>query len=153
VMNAETLRPYVLQAVATVLGLSSVTVDDDGDIPIQQGSAVCFARLLDGPTGPLFRVFAPMLRGVVESKALLERLNALNASVPYLRFFWVDGVIFCAMDLPAENLKREEIANVLFVVGWFADKLDDLLKKDFGGERMVEEELPKPAPEFVDPSL
>jgi hypothetical protein len=152
-MNAEALRPYLLQAVASLLGLSSVKVDDDGDIPIQQGSAVCFARLLDGPTGPLFRVFAPMLKSVPKSEALLERLNELNAAAPYLRFFWVDGVVFCAMDLPAENLPREEIGHALLIVGWFADKLDDVLGKDFGGERVALEEMPKPAPEFVDPSL
>jgi hypothetical protein len=154
VMNAEVLRPYVLQAVASVLGLTSVKVDDEGDIPIRQGSAVCYARLLDGPTGPLFRVFAPMLKNVAKSQALLERLNGLNAAAPYLRFFWVDGVIFCAMDLMAENLEKEEIGNALLIVGWFADKLDDMLRKDFGGERMLEEdEIPKPAAEFVDPSL
>jgi len=154
VMNAESLRPYVLQAVASILGLTSVKADDDGDIPIRQGSAICFARLLDGPTGPLLRVFAPMLKNVAKSEALLERLNGLNASAPYLRFFWVEGVIFCAIDLMAENLEKEEIGNALLIVGWFADNLDDILKKDFGGERMVEEEeLPKPTAEFADPSL
>jgi hypothetical protein len=143
----EMLRPYVEQKIAEVIGADSVKVDPDGDIPIRSGSAVCFARLIEGPTGPMFRVFSPMLRGIDGSPRLLERLNQLNVGVPYARFFWHDEVIYCAADLLAENIQGEEIANALSAVSIHADKLDDLLKDEFGGERMIEEdETPKPGP-------
>jgi hypothetical protein len=143
--SAEMLRPYVQQQVASIIGVESVKVDEDGDIPTRQGSAVSFARLLDGPTGPLFRVFSPVLKDVKKNHALLDKLNDLNVSSPYVRFFWSGGFVYCAMDLLAENLQKEEIGNALGAVGWHADNLDDALKNDFGGERMIEgEDAPKP---------
>jgi hypothetical protein len=143
--SVEVLRPYVEQKVADLLGVERVKKDKDGDIPIRQGSAVCFARLVDAPTGPMLRVFSPLVRGVQQSSDLLLRLNEINTSAPYVRFFWAEQMVYCGMDLMAETLQPEEIANALGTVGWHADRLDDLFKADFGGERMMEEEAPKPA--------
>ena len=144
--NAEMLRPYVQQKVQEFLGVEQLQVDADGDIPIRQGSSVSFARLLDGPTGPVFRVFSPLLSGITKSTELLERLNDLNAGAPYVRFFWAADHVFCAIDLKADTLEPEEITNAIGAVAWHADNIDDLLKKDFGGTRMVEDETPpKPA--------
>lgn len=138
--NVEMLRPYVEQKVAELLGVEKVNVDDNGNIPIRSGSAVCFARLLEGPTGPMFRVFSPLLQGVKPTPALLERLNAMNADVPYVRFFHIEDVVYCSTDLVAENMQREEIEHVLSAITFNADQIDDLLKNEFGGERMIEEE-------------
>jgi hypothetical protein len=143
----EMLRPYVEQKIAEVIGADAVTSDPDGDIPIRAGSAVCFARLVEGPSGPMFRVFSPLLRGVKQSRQLLERLNELNVGAPYARFFVLENTVFCASDLLAENIQVEEIANVLGAVSTHADQVDDLLKNEFGGERMIEEDdSPKPRP-------
>ena len=56
----EMIRPNVEQQVAKMLGIEKVKVDEDEDIPIVQGGLVTFVRLLDGPTGPMLRVFAPI---------------------------------------------------------------------------------------------
>jgi hypothetical protein len=137
--NAEMLQPYVQQKVAEFLGIEKVSLDPDGDIPIRYGSTVCFARLLEGPGGPMLRVFSPFLRGVKKTTKLLERLNDLNARAPYVRLFWLGDQVFCATDLLAENLQPEEIRNAISAVSFAADALDDPLKKEFGGERMIEE--------------
>jgi hypothetical protein len=143
--SIEMIRPYVEQQVAKIMGLESVKVDQDGDIPIRQGSAACFARLLDGPSGPMLRIFAPMLGDLKKSPELLERLNELNLAAPYVRFFWDAEQVFCSMDVLAESLDSGEIANALSAVAYSADHLDDALKNDFGGRRMFEEEdAPKP---------
>ncbi|MEW6060043.1 MAG: YbjN domain-containing protein [Actinomycetota bacterium] len=150
--TADVLRPYLQQQIASIMGVASIPPDEDGDIVIRQGSTLCFARVLDGPTGPLFRVFAPVLKNVTESDALFERLNALNVGAPYVRFFWSDGFVYCGMDLLAEYLQREEIGNALAAVGWNADNLDELLKQEFGGERMIEDEqVTKPPMEIPPP--
>ena len=142
----EMLRPYVAQKVAELLGIEKVKVDPDGDIPIRAGSAVSFARLLDGPTGPLFRVFSPFLLEVKQSPKLLDKLNELNTASPYVRFFWIQDTVYCSTDMKADTLEPEEIQNAIGAVGWHADNFDDLLKGEFGGHRMIEdEELPKPA--------
>jgi hypothetical protein len=83
--SIEVLRPYVDQKVAEYLGVEKVQKDDDGDIPIRQGSVAYFVRLLEGPSGPMLRVFSPLLRNVEKKPELLDRLNELNGSTPYVR--------------------------------------------------------------------
>ena len=144
--NIEMLRPYVEQQVSQLLGVEKLQVDQDGDIPIRSGSSVTFARLLDGPTGPMFRVFSPLLLDIKGSPELLGKLNELNSGAPYVRFFWTNDAVYCAADLKADTLDPGEIKNVLDAVTWHADQFDDALKKEFGGRRMMEnEEPPKPA--------
>lgn len=143
--SIEMLRPYIEQKVAEVLEVEKVKADPQGDIPIRAGSSVCVARLLDGPSGPMLRVFSPLLKGVDEGAELMSRLNELNVRAPYVRFFHAENVVYCAMDLLAENIQREEIDNAIAAISYHADHLDDLLQKEFGGERMLEEsEVTKP---------
>lgn len=143
--TVEILRPYVMEQVASLLGVEQVKLDEQGDIPIRRGSAVVFGRLMEGPSGPMFRLFSPLLGGLDKSPNLMERLNQLNMESPYVRFFWVDEHVYCAMDMLAEELQPKEIGNAIEAMTWNSDRLDDLLKADFGGERMVEEsEAPKP---------
>ena len=137
------LRPYVEQKVAEYLGIEKVAVDDDGDIPIKAGSAVCYARLFDSSNGPIFRAFAPLLLDVPKSEALLERLNELNGIAHFVRYFWQAEQVFCSVDLPAEDLQPGEIQLALLAVSVGADEYDDELKTAFGGRRMIEGE-PKP---------
>lgn len=143
--SIEMLRPYVEQQVAEVLGVEKVQSDPQGDIPIRAGSSVCVARLMDGPSGPMFRVFSPLLRGVETSAELMSKLNELNVRAPYVRFFHAEDVVYCGMDLLADNIQREEIDNAIAAISYHADHLDDLLQKEFGGERMLEDsEVTKP---------
>lgn len=144
--DIEMLRPYVEQKIAELLGVERVKVDAEGDIPIRAGSAVCFVRLLNGPTGPMVRIFSPLLGGVEGSPQLLAKLNQLNGAAPYVRFFHVEDAVYCALDLLADNVQREEIGNAINVISVHADQLDDLLKNEFGGRRMIEEDdAAKPA--------
>jgi hypothetical protein len=145
--TAEMLRPYIEQKIAAYLGIEKVEVDSDGDIPIRAGSAVCYARLFDGGNGPVFRVFSPLLLDVPKTEPLLERLNELNQTSHYVRFFWQSEQVFCSTDLPAETLRPDHIENSVLAVSWHADRFDDELKAAFGGRRMLEEENPpKPDP-------
>jgi hypothetical protein len=84
------------------------------------------------------------VRKVKKSAKLLERLNEMNMKSPYVRFFWTQDQVFCSTDLMAETLQAEEVTNALMAVAWHADHLDDLLQKEFGGDRMFEEDGPKP---------
>src|SRR3954470_21850688 len=102
--NIEMLRPYVEQQISQIIGVEELRKDADGDIPIRSGSALTFARLLDGPTGPMFRVFSPLLGEVKKSNKLLERLNEINTASPYVKFFWLNDQVLCSMDVSAENL-------------------------------------------------
>ncbi|MDQ3660160.1 MAG: YbjN domain-containing protein [Actinomycetota bacterium] len=63
----------------------------------------------------------------------------VNRDSVLLRFCWNENVVLCAVDLPAQNLDYSEIADAAGAVGAWADKVDDLLKAEFGGQLMDEE--------------
>ena len=147
--TAEMLRPYVEQKIAEYLGIEKVALDADGDIPIKAGSAVCYARLFDSSNGPIFRAFSPLLLDVPKTEALLERLNGLNQTAQYVRFFWQAEQVYCSVDLPAEDLQPSEIHIALLDVSVSADRFDHELKGEFGGRRMLEDEVP-PKPTGTD---
>lgn len=145
--NIEMIRPYVEKKIAEYLGIESVKTDPDGDIPIRFGSTVCVVKLLEGPTGPMMRVFSPFIREVQKSTELLEKLNEMNSAAPYVRFFWLEKTVFCAIDVIATDLEKDEIGNALSAVAWHSDNLDEQLIKEFGGKRVFEDadEKEKPA--------
>ncbi len=138
--DAEMIKPYVEQKIGEMLGRDRLDYDEDGDIPIRHGSSVSFVRLFDGPAGPILRVFSPLLGELKVSRKLLARVNELNAGSTLLRFFFAQGTIFCVVDLPAQDLQPGELQQAVSAVAGTADRLDDLLKDDFGGRRMIEED-------------
>jgi len=110
---------------------------------------VCFARVFDSANGPVFRAFSPLLLDVAKSEQLLDRLNELNQTSHYVRYFWQSEQVFCAVDLPAEDLQPGDIHIALLAVSVNADRFDDELKGVFGGRRMIEDEEP-PKPDGTD---
>lgn len=146
--TADMIRPFVEKAVAQTLGLEKVSVDEDGDIPVSDGTSVTFVRVLDGPVGPIVRFFSPMVSEVKKSPSLLERLNELNINVPYVQFFWVNDQVMCNLDLDAESLQAEEVGKALGAVVWHANRFDEPLQKEFGGRTAIPaEEAQKPPAE------
>lgn len=138
--TADMIRPFVEKAVAQNLGLEKVKLDQDGDIPVVNGTSVTFVRVLDGPVGPIVRFFSPIVGEVKKSPTLLERLNELNMNVPYVQFFWVNDQVVCNLDLDGENLQQEEVGKALEAVVWHADHFDEPLQKEFGGRTMISAE-------------
>lgn len=141
--NIEMIRPYVEKKVAEYLGADSVKTNPDGSIPIRFGSTACIVNLVEGPSGPMMRVFSPFIQEVEKTPELLEKLNQLNSTAPYVRFFWLEQSVYCSVDVIATDLETGEIANALSAVAWHADNFDEQLVKEFGGKRVFEEEPPK----------
>lgn len=143
--NAEMIRPFVEREIAQLLGVPEVARDEDGDIPIVNGSSVTFVRVVDGPTGAMIRFVSPVLKDVEASPGLLVHLNQLNSRTPYVRFYWSDGHVFCTMEIAGDEVQWQEIGNALAAVTGHADHTDDLLQREFGGTTMMSrEEAPKP---------
>jgi hypothetical protein len=144
--TVEMLKPWVEKTVAEYLGLEEVILDSDGDIPIRTGSAMIYVRLFDVQSGPVFRVFSPVIRGVEKTPELLEKLNELNRGSVYARYFWLDQAVMCSLDYPADTLVAADVTTALNTLSWNADHYDDELKTHLGGSRMVEEEAAPATP-------
>ena len=131
----EVLRPFVEQTVKAYLGVDLLEVLEDGTIPIRAGSTAVNVQLIDGPPGshPLLRVWSPVLQDISASPELLAKLNDLNASLSLARAYFRDGVVVISMELLAESLDEEQIANACRLVSFAADHWDDELQQAFGG--------------------
>lgn len=145
--STSDVRSLVEQEVARLLGMPEVERDGAGDIVAVSGSAVTYIRVMDGPTGTMIRFLAPLVRGVDRSMGLLDRLNDLNARIPYVRFFWSDDHVFCGMELAGDDLQWKEIGNALSAITAHADHVDDVLRRDFGGSLIVEPDPIEPQTE------
>lgn len=151
VASIEVIRPYVEKKVAECLGVDSVKVDADGDIPIRQGSAVSIVRLVDGPGGAMVRVFSPILAEVTKTPELLEHLNQMNTDASYVRFFWAAEQVLCAVDILGEDLQVSELANALRAIALSADNMDDSMMETFGGHQFFVDG-PGAEPAVTDPA-
>jgi hypothetical protein len=135
VTRIEVLRPFVEQTVKAFLGVERLEVLEDGTIPIRAGSTAVNVQLIDGPPGghPLLRVSSPVLHDVSATPELLSKLNDLNASLSLARAYFRDGLVVISMELLAESLDEEQIANACRLISFAADHWDDELQQTFGG--------------------
>jgi type III secretion system-like peptide-binding chaperone len=135
VTRIEVLRPFVEQTMKAFLGVEQLEVLEDGTIPIRAGSTAVNVQLIEGLPGghPLLRVSSPVLHDVSATPELLAKLNDLNASLSLARAYLRDGVVVISMELLAESLDEEQIANAYRLVSFAADHWDDELQRAFGG--------------------
>src|SRR5829696_4366308 len=111
--KAEVIRPYLEKLMKELLNAESLVIWDDGTIPIRAGSAGVYVKLDEPNDRPLVHVYSPMLRGVANTPALLERLNGINATSYQARVFWLEEQVIVAIDLLAEALDKEELSGAV----------------------------------------
>jgi hypothetical protein len=80
------------------------------------------------------QVFSIVLRDVTSTHELLAELNSLNAGVGFARVFWVNDQVLAEVELLAETLDLEELANACRTVARVSDELGPLLAASFGAD-------------------
>jgi hypothetical protein len=143
VTQIDVLRPFVERTVADYLGIDEdhLQKDEDGMIPIRAGSAVVNVRLAEGGEGhPILEVFAPLLRAIQKTPELMERLNDVNAGLTFARAFWVDDQVILTIELRAESLDADQVAQAVSVVSLAANYWDTAIRQEFGGETAFPDE-------------
>ncbi len=137
------LREEVEATLRQVLGTEELVVDADGDIPIREGSAMVFVRVVDDP--PLVQLFSPLLIGVTESLALHRRLSELTRQRFLVRFHLVDETVLAGIDLLAEPFVPAHLGIATALLTGIADEIDTDLQAEFGGRVFFGDEArPKP---------
>jgi hypothetical protein len=129
--GAAALRQQVYATLQRLLGTEELFIDDDGDIPIREGSAVVFVRVNDDP--PFVQLFSPLLVEVPESLALYRRLSELTRGRYLVRFHYFDGTVVVGIDLFAEPFVSDHLGIATALLTGMADDLDSELQAEFGG--------------------
>lgn len=116
-----------------LLGVDELVRDEDGDYPIALERGRLYVRLSTEEPARV-QVFSIVLRDVASTHELLVELNSLNAGVGFARVFWVNDQVLAEVELLAETLDLEELANACATVARVSDELGPLLAASFGAD-------------------
>jgi hypothetical protein len=116
---------------------------DSASWQVSRGSADVMIAISPGQDGraPRLRIVSPLvkIRGEL-SAALAARLLRLNATeLPGIAFgLFRDDIVALVAERSVDQMDRAEVEELLFAIGHYADKYDDLLVNEFGGTRVCD---------------
>lgn len=127
----------VHKRITEVLDEANVSYGIKGErIYIRQGSAAVFIKVeswLNDHT--MVELLCPVLKGIDRTAALLEKLDALNRGLFFGKAYTHDSGVWLAHNFLGDHLDPEELLAALGLVARVADRIDDELKGEFGGQR------------------
>jgi hypothetical protein len=130
----------VHQHIIDILDEANVSYDvHNGRIRIVNGSAAVFIKVeswINNHT--VVELVCPVLKGVERTPALLEKLDRLNFGLFFGKAYTHDSGVWIAHNLLGDHLDPEELLASVGLMARVADKLDDELKGEFGGQRYRE---------------
>ena len=129
------LTHSMLVALRIATDISDLDFEGDGSIKICCGSFVTCLHLTDDEM--YVHISSALLRDVTDDPRILARLNDFNASETLTRFFFLNGVIFCAADISAVILQGIHVAQAFVDFCATADRIICLLQEEFGGRTFV----------------
>jgi len=107
-----------------------------GRIRVVKGSAAVFIKVESWiKDHTIVELVCPVLKGVERTPALLEKLDRLNFGLFFGKAYTHDNGVWIAHNLLGDHLDPEELLAALGLIVRVADKLDDELKGEFGGQR------------------
>lgn len=125
------LAANVVDAVRDLLGDESVTVDDQGDVPVPREGVMLFVRVLDDP--PSVLVFCPVLVDLPASPVLLERLNELNEGIRFVRFCATEDGVVVDLELFGDGFEARMLGLAVRAVAGASARFGPELQEAFGG--------------------
>jgi hypothetical protein len=128
----DVLRQFVLHTLASHFEKHTISIDEDGDIIMPAGSAVMCVTVAPEPL--IVRVYAILIKKIVQSAELYETLNHINAALEIGRMFEKDGLIILESSIFPYALTAQSLLKVVMQVQFQADHYDNRLHATFGGE-------------------
>lgn len=117
-----------------------------GQMTFRQGSARVFVGVIPyGDDGSVVSLNAWVLMNVPRSAELFERLSFLNGEMSFIKFYADENDdpslvdIGCGATLLGTYLDQGELDLAAVAVAFETDNIDDILQKEFGGERFHED--------------
>ena len=125
-------RDRLEQLLCEYLRQDSVATDADGDYPVVTPEGKSLWVRLNTETTPLcVQVFSVLADSISPTPLLLEELNSINASTPFVKVVWASQAIMAEVDLVADTLDLAELGTALESVRLAADRYHDMLSAFF----------------------
>ena len=116
--------------------------DDDGDIPIVNGTSLIFVRVV--PDAPIVELFSCLVSGVDDRDRAAFEVAVLNRDQRFLKFVLAGDSIIASIHLPAWPFAPEHLRSMLTIMSATVDRLDDDLAVRLDGHRAFEPEGAEP---------
>jgi hypothetical protein len=108
-------------------------------LSVRRGSSAVFIRPnVWAEQHTVVELLSPVLADIEETPGLLARLNEINKGLYFGKAYWHDRGVWIAHNLLGDHVDRDELLAAVGVLGTVADRLDDDLKKEFGGTRWID---------------
>ena len=139
--KVEHFRQWLLKNVREITNKEDLEVDDDGDIPVDVGSARTYLspreiRVTPKHQALAVEIYSVLLSEVNQSPKLLETLNRMNCETPFakLKYHTQERHVVLHHEAFAHALNPERLAAHLQMIAFMADAVDTVLQREFGGE-------------------
>ena len=139
--RVEHFRQWLLKNLREITKREHLEPDDDGDIPVDFGSARTYVSPREIQVDPKNQVLAVEIYSVLvsdidNSPKLLNTLNRINCETPFakLKYHASDRHVVLHHDAFAHSLNPARLAAHLGMIARLADVLDTELQREFGGE-------------------
>ena len=110
--------------------------DEDGDIPVVNGSALVFVRVAEQM--PSIQLFCCVVHGVTDEDSASFEVAVLNRDQAFLKFLLVEDRVMAQLWLPAYPFAPEHLRSMLAIMSETVDAVDDDLARRVGGRRTFE---------------
>jgi hypothetical protein len=130
----------VLQTLRLETGLHALEFDRDGDVAVRFGNVPIWISVRGVPRH--VRIRSTLVAHVEESKALLFRLNELNAGLTRLHLYFRDERIGAVTDVAAEPFEPAHLVRALREFGELGESFAHLLQAEFGGQSAFGDAMP-----------
>ena len=139
--RVEHFRQWLVKNLREITKMEQLEPDDDGDIPVDFGSARTYVSPREIQVAPdrevlAVEIFSVLVSDIENSPKLLSTLNRINCETPFakLKYHANDRHVVLHHDAFAHSLNPASLAAHLGMVARLADVLDTELQREFGGE-------------------
>lgn len=131
--KSDAVQSHLEVLMERLLGTEDLKVDPDGDIGVEHGSAVWWARLRQRGQQPHIEVFSVALDEVDADPGLYEALNDLNRRLSHCRAFHAGRQVVLAGELVGESTSLPDLDCLAHEVAVAAHVEGRRLAEVFGG--------------------
>ena len=126
-------RNWLLNATRKIIDKDSLEPDEDGDIPVDFGSARTYLSPRSNPLS--VDIYSVLLSEMNPSSELFEAINRANCETLFakLKYLPEQKQIILHHELAAEALSAQSLERHMVLIGRMADSLDSEFKREFGG--------------------
>lgn len=142
-LTVDRFPERIEQMLARAFRADAVFYAGDGQVRVRQGDVGVGLGYVNG-NPPLIQIVCPVVWEVEASPRLASVLQELSVGNRFVKFIYAKGEVMAVTDVYAPSVDQDELVFAITEVGLAADRFDEQLQQEFGGERLVAAKVDAP---------